>query len=59
MKVLICVSNLLVDEPGLVFGGKLARSLQADISLLHVISGKKEPAGQEKGDVLLSEARSI
>ena len=59
MKVLICVSNLLVDEPGLVFGGKLARSLQADISLLHVISGKKEPAGQEKGDVLLREASSI
>lgn len=59
MKVLICVSNLLVDEPGLVFGGKLARSLQADISLLHVISGKKEPEGQEKGDVLLSEASSI
>ena len=59
MKVLICVSNLLVDEPGLVFGGKLARSLQADISLLHVISGKKQPAGQEKGEVLLREASLI
>ena len=59
MKVIICVSNLLVDEPGLVFGGKLARSLQADISLLHVISGKKQPAGQEKGEVLLREASLI
>ena len=59
MKVLICVSNLLVDEPGLVFGGKLARSLQADISLLHVISRKKEPEGREKGEILLREASSI
>lgn len=59
MKVLICVSNLLVDEPTLIFGGKLARSLQADISLLHVISGKKEPVGREIGEVLLREASSI
>ena len=59
MKVLICVSNLLVNEPGLIFGGKLARSLQADISLLHVISGKKEPAGREKGEMLLREASLI
>ena len=59
MKVLICVSNLLVDEPGLLFGGKLARSLQADISLLHVISKKKEPGDRDKGEVLLREASSI
>ena len=59
MKVLICVSNLLVDEPGLIFGGKLARSLQADISLLHIISDKKEPGGRQKGDILLQEASSI
>jgi nucleotide-binding universal stress UspA family protein len=59
MKVLICVSNLLVDEPGLVFGGKLARSLKAEISLLHVISGKKQPADQEKGEDLLREASLI
>ena len=59
MKVLICVSNLLVDEPGLVFGGKLARSLQADISLLHVIPSKNEPKDREKGEDLLREASSI
>jgi nucleotide-binding universal stress UspA family protein len=59
MKVLICVSNLLVDELGLVFGGKLARSLQADISLLHVISKNKKAGDRKKGEILLREASSI
>lgn len=59
MKVLFCVSNLLIDEPGLIFGGKLARSFQADVSLLHIISGQKEPGGREKGETLLREASSI
>ena len=59
MKVLICLSNLLVDEPGLVFGGKLAHDLHAEVSLLHVISGKKKPGDREKGADLLRDASSI
>jgi len=59
MKVLICVSNLLADEPGLVFGSKLARDLHAEVSLLHVISDKRKPGDQEVGKELLEEASSI
>lgn len=59
MKVLICVNDLLVDEPGLVFGGNLARNLQAEITLLHVISKKKEQGDRDKGEDLLQNANRI
>ena len=59
MKVLICVNNMLVDEPGLIFGGKLAQDLQAEITLLHVISKKKEPGDRDKAEQLLADASHV
>jgi nucleotide-binding universal stress UspA family protein len=59
MKVLICVNDLLVDEPGLVFGGKLAEDLRAEITLLHVISKNKTPGDRDQGEQLLNNAGRI
>jgi len=59
MKVLICINDLLSDEPGLVFGGKLAKNLQAEITLLHVISKNKIPGDRDKGEQLLLSAKGI
>jgi len=59
MKVLICVNDLLVDEPGIVFGGKLARDLQAEITLLHVLLKKKLHGDRDQGELLLKNASQI
>jgi nucleotide-binding universal stress UspA family protein len=59
MKVLICVNDLLVDEPGIVFGGKLARDLQAEITLLHVLLKKKQHGDRDQGELLLKKASQI
>ena len=59
MKVLICVNDLLVDEPGIVFGGKLAQDLQAEITLLHVLLKKKQPGDRDQGELLLKNASQI
>jgi nucleotide-binding universal stress UspA family protein len=59
MKVLICVNDLLVDEPGLVFGSGLAKNLQAEITLLHVIPKRKKTGDREKGEQLLKNAARI
>ena len=59
MKVLICVNDLLVDEPGIVFGWKLAQDLQAEITLLHVLLKKKQPGDRDKGELLLKNASRI
>ena len=57
MKVLICVNDLLVDEPGIVFGWKLAQDLQAEITLLHVLLKKKHPGDRDKGELLLKKCQ--
>jgi nucleotide-binding universal stress UspA family protein len=59
MKVLICVNDLLIDEPGLLFGGMIARDLQAEITLFHVIPKKKIMGDRDKGEHLLEQASSI
>jgi nucleotide-binding universal stress UspA family protein len=59
MKVLICINDLLVDEPGLLFGGTIARDLQAEITLFHVISKDKEIGDRDEGEQLLRKASNI
>jgi nucleotide-binding universal stress UspA family protein len=59
MKVLICINDLISDEPGLVFGGQLAQDLEAEVTLLHVLPKKKRPGDRDKGEQLLRDARKI
>jgi nucleotide-binding universal stress UspA family protein len=59
MKVLICINDLLVDEPGLLFGGTIARELQAEITLFHVIPKDKEIGDRDEGEQLLRRASNI
>ena len=59
MKVLICVNDLLIDEPGLIFGANLAENLGAEITLLHVISKNKQPGDRENGEQLLNNASQM
>ena len=59
MKVLICVNDLLFDEPGLLFGGMIAHDLQAEITLFHVIPQERELGNQDEGEHLLKRASSI
>lgn len=59
MKVLICINDLLVDEPGLLLGGKIARDLQAEITLFHVIPKDKETGDRDEGEQLLEKASNI
>jgi len=59
MKVLICVNDLLADEPGLLFGGTIARDLQAKITLFHVIPKDKEAGDRDEAEQLLKKASKI
>lgn len=59
MKVLICVNDLLIDEPSLLFGGMIARALQAEITLFNVIPKNKEDGDRDNGEQLLKHASSI
>jgi nucleotide-binding universal stress UspA family protein len=59
MKVMICVNDLLADEPGLLFGGMIARDLQAKITLFHVIPKDKEIGDRNEGEQLLKKASNI
>jgi nucleotide-binding universal stress UspA family protein len=58
MKILIYISDLINDIPGIFLGGLLARSLDADVTLFHVSpKKKKKKKGRKAGEELLKQAR--
>jgi nucleotide-binding universal stress UspA family protein len=59
MKVLICVNDLIADEPGLLLGRLLAQHFDTDFTLLHVLSKKKKDGDRDRGDHLLEQANEV
>jgi len=60
MKILIYVSDLITDVPGIFLGGLLARSLEAEVTLFHVAPKiKKKKKEKKQGQELLDQARKI
>ena len=59
MKILICVNDLITDEPGLAQGRLIARHFDADITLLHILPEEKMPGDRAKAEQLLEQANQI
>ena len=59
MKILICIHDLITDEPGLLLGKMIAKQFETDITLLHVLPKKKIDGDREQGEQLLQKANQI
>lgn len=59
MKVLICINDLISDEPGLMLGQMIARFFDAEITLLHVLPKKKKSGDRDRGEQLLEKANNL
>jgi len=59
MKVLICVNDLIADEPGLLLGKTIARQFESEITLLHVLDKKKVEGDRDRGEKLLQQANKV
>ncbi|HBY07679.1 MAG TPA: hypothetical protein DEH22_07820 [Chloroflexi bacterium] len=59
MKILICVNNLIADEPGLMLGKLIAQHFETEITLLHVLPKKKVEGDRDRGEQLLRDANEI
>ena len=59
MKILICVNDLITDEPGLLQGRLIAQHFDADITLLHILPIKKTPGDRDRAEQLLEQANEI
>ena len=59
MKVLICVNDLIADEPGLLQGKLIARYFDVQITLLHILPPKKSPGDRTRAEKLLEEANRV
>ena len=56
MKILICINDLIADEPGLLLGKMLAQQFEVEITLLHVLPRKKVQGDRTQGGRLLEQA---
>jgi nucleotide-binding universal stress UspA family protein len=59
MKILICVNDLITDEPGLLQGRLIAQHFDTDITLLHILPIKKMPGDRDQAEQLLEQANQI
>jgi len=59
MKILICVNDLISDEPGLFLGKLIAQQFKTEITLLHVLPKKKVEGDRDQGEELLQKANKI
>ena len=59
MKILICVNDLIADEPGLLLGKVIGKHFNANITLLHVLWKKKSEGDRDKAEELLQQANKI
>ena len=59
MKILICVNDLIADEPGLMLGKMIAQHFESEITLLHVLPKKKVEGDRDRGEQLLRQANQI
>ncbi len=50
MKILICVNDLISDEPGLLLGRMIAQQFETEITLFHVLSKKKKEGDRDRAD---------
>ena len=58
MKILIYISDLVTDLPGLFLGGMIARHLKAEVTLLNVFpKDKRKKQGRKDGEMILEQAR--
>ena len=59
MKILICINDLITDEPALLLGKLIAAQFETDITLLHVLPKKKVTGDRDRGEQLLVKANQI
>lgn len=59
MKVLLCINDLIADEPGLLLGKLILQHIKAEITLLHVLPKKKVEGDRDRGEQLLQQANKI
>lgn len=59
MKILICVNDLIADEPGLLLGQTISHFFDAEITLLHVLPKKKKSGDRDRGEQLLEKANKL
>jgi len=59
MKVLICINDLIADEPGLLLGKMITQQFESEITLLHVLPKKKVDGDRDRGEELLQKANEI
>jgi len=58
MKILIYISDLVTDLPGLFLGGMIARHLKSEVTLLNVFpKDKRKKQGRKDGEMILEQAR--
>lgn len=59
MKILICINDLIADEPGLLLAKTIIEQFETEITLLHVLPKKKVEGDRDKGEQLLQQANKI
>lgn len=59
MKILICVNDLITDEPSLLLGQAIANLFDPEITLLHVLPKKKKPGDRDRGEKLLQKTNDL
>jgi nucleotide-binding universal stress UspA family protein len=59
MKILICVNDLISDEPGLLLGRMIAQRFETDVTLFHVLPKKKMDGDRDHAEQLLEQANVI
>ena len=59
MKILICVNDLISDEPGLLLGRMIAQRFETNVTLFHVLSKKKQEGDRDRAEKLLEQANEI